>query len=87
MADTISRKALIEILNERDKNTCTGTITIEHAKRMVQCTPSLSGKWTYYSTTMQECSNCKRHTARHKFKFCPHCGAEMEDKYYEPIDR
>jgi hypothetical protein len=39
------------------------------------------GHWLYYSTTMQECSNCQRHTARHKFKYCPHCGAVMEDHY------
>ena len=39
------------------------------------------GHWRYYSTTMQECSNCQRHTARHKFKYCPHCGAVMEDHY------
>lgn len=44
------------------------------------------GRWEYYSTTMMECSNCKRHTARHKFSYCPHCGAAMEDKYYEKID-
>ena len=44
------------------------------------------GYWRYYSTTMQECSNCHRHTARHKFKYCPHCGAVMEDKYNEPTD-
>ena len=40
------------------------------------------GKWLYYSTTMMECSECKRHAARHKFAFCPHCGAIMEDMYY-----
>lgn len=39
------------------------------------------GRWEYYSTTMMECSNCKRHTARHRFKYCPHCGSVMEDKY------
>jgi hypothetical protein len=39
------------------------------------------GTWLMYSTTMMECSSCKRHTARHKFKYCPHCGAMMEDKY------
>ena len=44
------------------------------------------GHWRYYSTTMQECSNCQRHTARHKFKYCPHCGAIMEDKYHESTD-
>ena len=38
------------------------------------------GTWLWYSSTMMECSNCKRHTARHKFEYCPHCGAEMEEK-------
>ncbi len=47
----------------------------------VDAVPVVHGEWLYYSTTMQECSNCKRHTARHKFKYCPHCGAVMEDKY------
>ena len=44
------------------------------------------GNWVYYSTTMQECSNCKRHTARHKFKYCPHCGAVMGEKLHYAID-
>ena len=35
------------------------------------------GHWEYYSTTMMECSVCKRHTSRHRFEFCPHCGAKM----------
>ena len=48
--------------------------------------PVVHGRWRYYSTTMQECSNCQRHTARHKFKYCPHCGAIMEDKYHESTD-
>ena len=34
-----------------------------------------TGEWVYYSTTMMECSVCKRHTARHKYNFCPHCGS------------
>lgn len=39
------------------------------------------GKWLYYSTTMMECNLCKRHVARHKFEYCPHCGSSMEDTY------
>jgi hypothetical protein len=35
------------------------------------------GHWKYYSTTMMECSICKRHVARHRFSYCPHCGAKM----------
>lgn len=37
----------------------------------------VKGTWKYYSTTMMECSVCGRHTARHRYEFCPHCGAEM----------
>ena len=36
------------------------------------------GKWIDYSTTMMECSVCKRHTSRHKYEYCPHCGAKMD---------
>ena len=36
------------------------------------------GEWEYYSTTMMECSVCKRHTPRHRYDFCPHCGAKMD---------
>ena len=46
----------------------------------VDAVPVVHGRWRYYSTTMQECSECQRHTARHKFKYCPHCGSFMEDK-------
>lgn len=35
------------------------------------------GRWDYYSSTMQECSVCKRHTPRHRYTFCPNCGAKM----------
>lgn len=35
-----------------------------------------TGEWNYYSTTMMECSVCKRHVARHRFAFCPHCGSK-----------
>ncbi len=39
---------------------------------------SKQGTWKYYSHTMMECSICGRHTAKHKYKYCPHCGAEMK---------
>ena len=35
------------------------------------------GHWKHYSTTMMECSVCQRHVARHKYEYCPHCGATM----------
>lgn len=40
--------------------------------------PVIRGCWTRYSTTMMSCSVCGRHTARHKFSYCPHCGAIMD---------
>lgn len=46
--------------------------------------PVRHGLWKRYSTTMMECSLCGKHTARHKFNYCPSCGAKMcleEDTY------
>lgn len=40
----------------------------------------VKGTWLPYSTTMMECSVCGRHTARHRFEFCPHCGSQMLPK-------
>lgn len=56
------------------------------AQPVVDAVPVVHGRWVYYSATMQECSTCQRHTARHKFKYCPHCGSVMEDKYHESAD-
>lgn len=36
------------------------------------------GHWTTYSSTMMECSACKRHTPIHRYRFCPHCGKKMK---------
>ena len=43
----------------------------------IEAEPVQHGRWDYYSSTMQECSVCKRHTPRHRYTFCPHCGANM----------
>ena len=44
----------------------------------IEAEPVRHGRWDYYSSTMQECSVCKRHTPRHRYTFCPHCGAKMD---------
>jgi hypothetical protein len=36
-----------------------------------------AGTWISYSSTMMECSVCKRHVPYHKYEFCPHCGSKM----------
>lgn len=40
--------------------------------------PVRHGKWKKYSTTMMECQLCGKHVARHRFSYCPGCGAKME---------
>jgi hypothetical protein len=37
------------------------------------------GVWKRYSSTMMECSVCKKHVSYHKYEFCPHCGSVMEE--------
>ena len=37
----------------------------------------VTGTWKIYSTTMMECSVCQRHVTRHRYEYCPHCGAKM----------
>lgn len=39
--------------------------------------------WVRYSTSMMACSRCGRHTARHRFEYCPHCGAPMRERKEE----
>lgn len=34
------------------------------------------GTWKLYSSTMMECSNCKKHVPYHRYKYCPHCGSK-----------
>lgn len=47
---------------------------------MPNTTTVTTGTWTYYSTTMMECSECKKHVPRHRYKFCPECGSKMIPK-------
>lgn len=37
-----------------------------------------SAQWLPYSHTMMECSACGRHTAIHRYRYCPYCGAPMK---------
>lgn len=39
--------------------------------------PVIQGTWSNYSSTMMECSECKRHVPYHRYKYCPHCGSKM----------
>ena len=35
-----------------------------------------SGSWKLYSSTMMECSECKKHVPYHRYSYCPHCGSQ-----------
>lgn len=54
--------------------------TIAVARRRLNSVlePVRHGKWKKYSTTMMECSLCGKHVARHRFDYCPNCGAKMD---------
>lgn len=43
----------------------------------VDARPVVYAEWLNSSKTMVECSNCKKHAPRHRYSFCPFCGAEM----------
>ena len=40
--------------------------------------PVRRGQWKRYSTYMMECTQCGKHVARHRYYYCPNCGAKME---------
>ena len=39
-----------------------------------------TGTWSNYSSTMMECSVCKKHVPYHRYTFCPHCGSKNNIK-------
>lgn len=78
----IERGALIDsiencyyIYNSTDRETVRQAIENAPAADVA---PVVHGEWKYYSPTMQECSVCKKHTPRHRYGFCPRCGAKMD---------
>lgn len=44
------------------------------------------GHWDNYSTTMMECSRCKKHVPKHRYKYCPECGSKMVPKVKATLD-
>lgn len=82
-ADALKERAIrVSTVKEHCYFKAVGTREIDKAPT-VDAPEVLHGYWLYYSTTMQECSNCNRHTPRHRYNYCPHCGAVMEDRWHE----
>lgn len=40
------------------------------------------GTWIDYSSTMMECSVCKKHVPYHRYEYCPHCGSNNKMEKY-----
>ena len=70
----------IEILDPEHREHYESIDPVNEACRMgMEALKALrSGRWKRYSTTMMECSLCGKHTARHRFNYCPNCGAKMD---------
>lgn len=90
MAEYIERGALKEYLyGGKFQEGCTGCD--EPGEGCIECivdeidnfpaadvAPVVRGCWERYSVYMMVCSVCGKHVARHKFCYCPNCGAKME---------
>ena len=49
-----------------------------HSVPTVEAMPVVHARWESYSSTMMACPECGKHVARHRFDFCPKCGAKMD---------
>ena len=81
-ADTLKKwletnKANVNPLDYNTKATYAECITMVEISETIEAEPVRNGRWERYSATMQECSVCKKHTAVHRYKYCPECGAKL----------
>lgn len=94
MDEYIKREAALSLVRPDAPEDEKAAVTIATAKKLVRNivwrTPAADVEpkrepavWVRYSTTMMECSRCGRHTARHRFEYCPHCGAPMRERKEE----
>lgn len=78
MSDYISRDAAKQILSRLLVKNADCACNLVDCVLPADVEPVRHGMWKRYSTTMMECSLCGKHTARHKFNYCPNCGAKMD---------
>ena len=82
MAEYIEKNVAIARLTALEISNPYATTT--DAKRQIADTraadvaPVVHGRWERYSTTMMVCSICGKHVARHRYNYCPNCGALMD---------
>lgn len=88
MPEYIEREALDKALtaaaiNDENKNcnTWSNAIGVLYNLPAADVEPKREpATWVRYSASMMECSRCGRHTARHRFEYCPHCGAPIHER-------
>lgn len=79
MSDYISRDKIFSVWRSMPKPASIASLTDAiNRTPAADVEPVRHGRWERYSTTMMECSLCGKHTARHKFNYCPNCGAKMD---------
>ena len=91
MAEYIEREALMEdckCMIDEAWNRKTTPVSWSHAYAefldnverapAADVAPVGHGQWEHYSTTMMVCSICGKHIARHRYNYCPNCGAKMD---------
>ena len=89
-------KSYHELINECSRDLCLQSDTCKadchglncenswHAECLIKAgwIKQQTGTWKLYSSTMMECSNCKKHVPYHRYKYCPHCGSKNEMEKY-----
>ena len=94
MDEYIKREAALSLVRPDAPEDEKAAVTIATAKKLVRNivwrTPAADVEpkrepavWVRYRTPMMACPRCGRHTARHRFEYCPHCGAPMRERKEE----
>lgn len=89
MAKYIDANSFLEYEENRCKNSppLIGTCSFDNADLREELVnfpaadvePVRHGYWGEYTSWMVVCSLCGKHTAKHNFKYCPNCGAKMDE--------
>lgn len=88
MNDYISRGYMLEMIAERNRNTCDGKLSCLQMKHMVETAPAadvrpvVRAEWTTKRTEGHDgewyCTNCDYEPQVYEASnYCPNCGAEM----------
>lgn len=88
----IERDCLIDMIAERNRNTCNGKMSCIQMKRMVESIPAADvapvrhGRWEWRGPCHDNngkywatCNACKKRQRLGDYeRFCPNCGAKMD---------